>query len=150
MPKLFICDAFTLVICAKTVANYALLWCKTFSLKIWVCKIFEMKEHPREKQKKKKHKNRDHFGIKFPCPKCDYKATVMSSLNNHIKSKHEGKRRQCSQCDYDAFDKQTLLRHVNAIHLNIKPFQCDICDFKASQKGTVNSHVKRKHKMTGM
>ena len=25
----------------KTVANYALLWCKTFSLKIWVCKIFD-------------------------------------------------------------------------------------------------------------
>ena len=25
----------------KTVANYALLRCKTFSLKIWVCKIFD-------------------------------------------------------------------------------------------------------------
>ena len=41
MPKLFIFDAFTLLICEKTVANYALLRCKTFSLKIWVCKIFD-------------------------------------------------------------------------------------------------------------
>ena len=41
MPKLFIFDAFTLLICEKTVANYALLRCKTFSLKIWMCKIFD-------------------------------------------------------------------------------------------------------------
>ena len=41
MPKLFIFDAFTLLIREKTVANYALLLCKTFSLKIWVCKIFD-------------------------------------------------------------------------------------------------------------
>ena len=31
----------TLLIREKTVANYALLKCKTFSLKIWVCKIFD-------------------------------------------------------------------------------------------------------------
>ena len=41
MPKLFIFDAFTLLIREKTVANYALLRCKTFSLKIWVCKFFD-------------------------------------------------------------------------------------------------------------
>ena len=41
MPKLLIFDAFTLLIHEKTVANYALLQCKTFSLKIWVCKIFD-------------------------------------------------------------------------------------------------------------
>ena len=41
MPKLLIFDEFTLLIPKKTVANYALLRCKTFSLKIWVCKIFD-------------------------------------------------------------------------------------------------------------
>ena len=41
MPKLLIFDAFTLLIPEKTVANYALLRCNTFSLKIWVCKIFD-------------------------------------------------------------------------------------------------------------
>ena len=41
MPKLLIFDAFTLLIPEKTVANYALLRCKTFSLKIWVCKFFD-------------------------------------------------------------------------------------------------------------
>ena len=41
MPKLFIFDAFTLLIREKTVANYALLRCKTFSPKIWVCKFFD-------------------------------------------------------------------------------------------------------------
>ena len=41
MPKLLIFDAFTLLIRGKTVSNYALLCCKTFSLKIWVCKFFD-------------------------------------------------------------------------------------------------------------
>ena len=41
MPKLLIFDAFTLLIPEKTVANYALLRCKTFSLKISVCKFFD-------------------------------------------------------------------------------------------------------------
>ena len=30
-----------LLICEKKVANYALLQCKKFSLKIWLCKIFD-------------------------------------------------------------------------------------------------------------
>ena len=41
MPKLLIFDAFTLLIREKNVAIYALLQCKIFSLKIWVCKIFD-------------------------------------------------------------------------------------------------------------
>ena len=41
MHKLLIFDAFTLLIPEKTVANYALLRCKTFSLKVWVCKFFD-------------------------------------------------------------------------------------------------------------
>ena len=41
MPKLLILGAFMLLICEKNVTNYALLRCKTFSLKIWLCKIFD-------------------------------------------------------------------------------------------------------------
>ena len=38
---MIIFEPFTLIIREKTVANCALLRCKTFSLKIWVCKIFD-------------------------------------------------------------------------------------------------------------
>jgi len=41
MAKLLIFDAFMLLICEKNVENYALLRCKTFSLKIWLCKILD-------------------------------------------------------------------------------------------------------------
>ena len=41
MPKLLIFDAFTLLIREKNVAIYALLRCKIFSLKMWVCKILD-------------------------------------------------------------------------------------------------------------
>ena len=39
MPKLFILDA--LSICVKNVANYALIRCKIFSLKIRRCQILD-------------------------------------------------------------------------------------------------------------
>ena len=41
MPKLLKFDEFTLLICEKNVTNYALSRCKTFSLKNWLCKIFD-------------------------------------------------------------------------------------------------------------
>ena len=41
MPKLLILDAFTLSICVKNVANYALIRCKIFSLKIRRCQILD-------------------------------------------------------------------------------------------------------------
>ena len=41
LPKLFIFDAFTLLIREKNVAIYALLRCKIFSLKILLCKYFD-------------------------------------------------------------------------------------------------------------
>ena len=41
MPKRLIFDAFTLLICETNVANYALLRCKIFSLKIWQWRILD-------------------------------------------------------------------------------------------------------------
>ena len=53
MPKWLIFDAYTLLICEKNVANYALLWCKTFSLKIWLCKILDKYHVWRQEVKRK-------------------------------------------------------------------------------------------------
>ena len=58
MPKLLIFDAFTLLIRKKNVANYAFLRCKTFSLKIWLCKIFD-KYHVCSREKAVWKKNID-------------------------------------------------------------------------------------------
>ena len=41
MPKFLLFDAFMLLILKKNVANYALLLCETYSLKIWLCKILD-------------------------------------------------------------------------------------------------------------
>ena len=41
LPIIYRFDAFTLLIREKNVAIYAFLRCKIFSLKIWVCKIFD-------------------------------------------------------------------------------------------------------------
>ena len=49
-----------------------------------------------------------HEGAKYPCDKCDYKATYMSNLRAHIKRKHEGVNYPCDQCNYIATQKAHL------------------------------------------
>ena len=50
------------------------------------------------------------------CDKCDYKATVVSSLNRHKLSKHEGVTYPCAQCDYKATYPNNLKRHTIKVH----------------------------------
>ena len=67
------------------------------------------------------HNNAVHLGVKYPCDKCEYKATVPGILRTHIRSKHDGIKVPCAQCDYKAFDRSSLLKHVKTVHLRLKP-----------------------------
>ena len=51
--------------------------------------------------------------VKYPCTKCDYKATHRGHLSTHIKSIHEGVKYPCDQCDFEAKWKCDLLSHQN-------------------------------------
>ena len=42
------------------------------------------------KHSRLKHLRRKHEGIKYPCNRCDFQATLQQNLMTHKRSKHEG------------------------------------------------------------
>ena len=45
-----------------------------------------------------------HFGERYPCDQCTYKATLTYNLKEHIKTIHEGKRYTCGMWNYNGAD----------------------------------------------
>ena len=50
------------------------------------------------------------------CQYCEYKATTMCDLKNHIQSIHEGKTNQCQYCEQKFTQKGYLKMHMQSIH----------------------------------
>ena len=57
-----------------------------------------------------------HEGEHYPCNQCKYKATLLLTLKQHIKSFHEIIHYHCDKCDYKAKDTSYLRIHVKSIH----------------------------------
>ena len=78
----------------------------------------------------KEHKESVHDGQRYPCHKCDYKATSKSHDAAPI---HNVQRYPCDQCDYKATLKQSLKLHVSSVHKGQR-WPCDQCDYKLTAK----------------
>lgn len=87
--------------------------------------------------------NNKRYGM-FPCDQCDYQATRIDNLNQHIKSQHEGIKYACNQCTYHASRPSNLRNHARKMHEGFK-YYCDQCDYKATEKKYVLAHTKSKH-----
>ena len=81
---------------------------------------------------------------KFPCPHCEYKATVKGSLQKHITSIHEGQKFPCPHCKYEAAWNRNLQRHIKSIHEG-RTFDCPHCEYKATRKYNLQKHIKSVH-----
>ena len=82
--------------------------------------------------KLKLHIARKHVG--YSCSKCDYTSDSLKNVNMHIQSKHERARYPCKQCD-----------HVKSKHIEVR-YPCNICDCTASTASNLKQHIKIKHK----
>ena len=60
-----------------------------------------------------RHKNTEHYKIRYYCSFCDFKGT---NLRRHIRSIHEGKKHPCSICAYQATQTNSLKNHMKRIH----------------------------------
>ena len=109
----------------------------------WKCDICD-KEYSR-KMHLKKHKDRAHLGIRYPCPNCKHRATRAETLRLHIKSKHEGLKSPCNLCDYQAYDNSSLSCHIKSVHNTFKTYSCNSCDFKTTLKQYLTTHKKNLH-----
>ena len=74
--------------------------------------------------------------------RCDYSASQVSHLRNHIIKRTGEKPFQCDQCDYSSSQKAYLTKH-RILHTGEKPFQCDQSDYSASQKSNLTMHRRR-------
>ena len=52
----------------------------------------------------------------YPCPRCDFKATLNSTLNQHIQSSHNDVTYLCKECDYKTTIEEYLKVHVKSLH----------------------------------
>ena len=52
----------------------------------------------------------------YPCNQCDYQATTLSNLTNHVQSKHEDAKYGCNQCDYEGTAQRYLKSHIKSKH----------------------------------
>ena len=59
----------------------------------------------------KQHIKSTHYGVKYPCKQCNYKAKDPSNLQRHIKSIHEGIRYPSEQSNYKATLLDNLQKH---------------------------------------
>ena len=57
-----------------------------------------------------------HWGIKYPCSLCEYKATGKGILSAHQKAVHDQIKIKCFYCDYQATQQSKLKDHIKSMH----------------------------------
>ena len=87
--------------------------------------------------------------MKFPCNRCDYKATTNSNLKEHIKGKYIGIgiHYQCDICHKSFTQKGNLSIHKESVHEK-KVFACNICESTFSAPTNLSAHKSKYHKLT--
>ena len=85
--------------------------------------------------------------MKYPCKKCDYKATTNSNLKVHIKGKHLGINYQCDICHKSFTQKGNLSIHKESLHEK-KVFACNVCESTFSAPTNLSAHKSKFHKLT--
>ncbi|XP_023349595.1 zinc finger Y-chromosomal protein 1 isoform X1 [Eurytemora carolleeae] len=93
----------------------------------------------------KHHKERMHYGVRYPCDQCKYKATDKSHLRRHKQRVHQGLKHPCELCGQFYSDMSTLKRHIKNIHVQQKVYICDQCGFKAMDSISLDRHKINAH-----
>jgi len=57
-----------------------------------------------------------HEGVRYPCDKCGYAATIPAHLKRHIECIHEGVRYPCNHCQHSATTADHLKSHIRSKH----------------------------------
>jgi uncharacterized Zn-finger protein len=95
----------------------------------------------------RRHMDGVHFGVKFDCLECDYKATTKGNLTQHINTVHrEIRKYECDRCESSFTQSGNLATHIQSVHNKIR-FGCTVegCDKSYSQKRYLTNHIKSFH-----
>ena len=69
-----------------------------------------------KKSNLKTHQMAVYNDVKYPCDKCDFKASQKYYLQIHMRSIHEGFRYPCNECDYKGTTRGCLKTHQKIVH----------------------------------
>ena len=91
----------------------------------------------------KRHVQRVHEGIKYPCDQCCYVSKTKGYLGFHVKSQHNTELLSCSEeyCSYETYNKNTLKSHFDTEHGIVK-YKCEImnCNCLSAWKRSLRAH----------
>ena len=97
----------------------------------------------------------DGFTYKYYCEHCDYEATNIKRLKNHIETRHEDTSQidrlpyyfidtfDCKKCDYKVRSEKVLKKHVQLAHSDLvwdvyeykdKLYACHLCDLRLTDQ----------------
>ena len=86
----------------------------------------------------------------FPCDKCDYKTSIVTEFENHMKENHKEEQPTgsfaCSQCEYRTKNKKQYIEHKNTAHKETVPFECNQCEYNSLKGEDFNEHMHKTHK----
>eukprot|EP00088_Acartia_fossae_P064764 TRINITY_DN7976_c1_g1_i2.p1 TRINITY_DN7976_c1_g1~~TRINITY_DN7976_c1_g1_i2.p1 ORF type:complete len:696 (-),score=93.11 TRINITY_DN7976_c1_g1_i2:160-2205(-) len=87
---------------------------------------------------------------KYSCQEegCEYTALNREYVKRHVEKVHLGIRYPCNLCDYTGPYKGELNRHMKKVH-NVIPegcvMKCELCDFTSKWTATLAAHKKKVH-----
>ena len=81
------------------------------------------------------------FRQKFHCDECDYFALWKDMLRKHVDREHKGIRYPCNLCNYQAGSKPNLIDHKASKHKINPKFRCKLCDFCTNHVNTKKKHI---------
>ena len=82
---------------------------------------------------------RSKFDNKYQCEECNYKATRLFNLRQHIEGIHDGVKYPCKHCNYTATRVSHLQRHIKSIHEGIR-YPSKQSNYKATLLDNLQKH----------
>ena len=106
----------------------------------------------------KKHMTEDHIIVNvYNCTLCNYKSTVMKTVNTHVETNHTPPPHpniECENCDFKSNDEKEIKIHKQTKHMSTKvdidvldqnSIVCEQCDYKCRYNIQMKKHCHNNH-----
>ncbi|XP_025160452.1 zinc finger protein 570-like isoform X15 [Harpegnathos saltator] len=94
----------------------------------------------------KRHVEKAHGPLLYPCSICEYKSNNKCTLKDHFIRKHTTSfQYSCTVCSKQFKIKNDLKQHMNQMHSGEPPIICSICGHACKNVPAIKAHMKYRH-----
>ncbi|XP_050465540.1 zinc finger protein 2-like isoform X15 [Cataglyphis hispanica] len=98
------------------------------------------------KRDMKRHIEKVHGPLLYPCSICEYKSNNKCTLKDHFIRKHTNSfQYTCKDCKKQFKIKNDLKQHMNQVHSGAPPIICSICGHACKNVPAIKAHMKYRH-----